>query len=628
MDSEWDEPATQIIQGFAFEGAERILIADANPNAGEWLRSVLGGDVRVESSDNSRRVFERLTADPPRILVVGTNLLDVSGSVLLAHAARYQIVGPHHGPTIFLLGASPTDMPQVDETQVPVFFRLTPSLPPQRICELFQIALQKQDQPRQVAPPKEDPVRTRLVIEHTKRLSMATEAEAAAVAVETAIREVCRADRARVRYFDEDDGGMLWRETKDGLDSSPASLGLAGYVVRAGVSLVLEQAQSDPGYRASVDDPAGSGQERLALVPVRDRDQRIQAVLIAIREPSSQPFTFEDERLLKALAEAWGPFIHQLAQAAIEHQKDAGIFRREAVNHLLKRGNEGDVVRVNPAWVSAAYWIVIVALLAFGAFSYFVHIHQYSQGQAVIRATGRAEAIAFDGGTVTGIDATEGQDVEVGQVLVRLHDTEQATALRALRSEFERKLVAYLQNSADEGVRTALGQTVSELEKASAGVDARVIRASAAGKIRDIHVRVGQRVEGGAVVATIARKDEPEGLSVIAFLPGGDRPRLRARQRIRVNLTGYRGVHFETEVHAISSEVLGAKEAGTRFLGDRLADSIAVSGTVVVVEGTLDTTRFEVEDESFELHDGMLGTAEVELESRSVLATIFPGLNL
>ena len=146
--TEWDEDdSTQIIQGFEFEGGDRILIADGSPLVGDWLRGALGGDVRVERSDNSRRVFERLTADPPRILVVGTQLLDVSGSVMLAHAARYNIVGPHHGPTVFLIGASNVDMPQVDEQLVPVFYRLTPELPPQRVRELFQIALARQDKP-------------------------------------------------------------------------------------------------------------------------------------------------------------------------------------------------------------------------------------------------------------------------------------------------------------------------------------------------------------------------------------------------------------------------------------------------------------------------------------------------
>lgn len=632
--SEWDESATQI-RGFAFDGADRILIADASRGRCDWLRQALGDDIRVEQSDNSRRVFERLTADPPKILVVGTELVDVSGTVLLAHAARHQLIGPHRGPTVFLIADSQIDTPNVDEQVVPIFYRLTPELQPNRVRELFQIAFSRQEQTG-IEMPAYDQVRARQIIEHAKKFGLQTDIKGAAAVAETAVIEVCRADRARVLYFDEE-SGSLWCETKDGSDESQASAGLAGFVVRTGMPLALERANQDPTYRAMVDDPAGSGNERLALQPVRDRDQNIHAVLVAVRDPNSPPFSDEDQRLLLGVAEAWGPFIHQLAMeadAADAREKRRGqtssgeIFRQEAIAHMVKRGHDGDVVRVNPAWVSGAYWIVLFVLVAAGVFGYFVHIHQYSEGPSVVRVTGRSEIISFDGGTVTAVEVVNGQEVKSGQVLARLHDTEQAVRLRALEAEFERKLVAYLQTPADPGVRQALGQVVSDRESAVAGVNARVIRAPHDGRVKDIRVVKNQRVQAGGVIASVARTDQPEGLSVIAFLPGSDRPRLHAKQKMRLSLPGYRNVHFDMEVLAISSEVLGAKEASARYLGERLADSVGVAGTVVVVEGRLASAKFETEGESFELHDGMTGRAEVQLESRSVIESILPGLDL
>ncbi|MFN0246888.1 MAG: biotin/lipoyl-binding protein, partial [Kofleriaceae bacterium] len=390
-------------------------------------------------------------------------------------------------------------------------------------------------------------------------------------------------------------------------------------------------------YRAMVDDPAGSGNERLALQPVRDRDQNIHAVLVAVREPSSPPFSPEDQRLLLAVAEAWGPYIHQLAleaDAADARERRRGetsggeIFRQEAIAHMVKRGHEGDVVRVNPAWVSGAYWIVLLVLVAASVFGYFVHIHQYSQGPSVVRVTGRSEIISFDGGTVTGVEVVNGQVVKAGQVIARLHDTEQAVRLRTLEAEFERKLVAYLQTPADPNVRQALGQVVSERESAVAGVNARVMTAPHDGRVKDVRVGKNQRVQAGAVIASIARADQPEGLAVIAFLPGADRPRIRAKQPLRLTIPGYRNVHFDMEVRAISSEVLGAKEAIARYLGERLGDTIPIAGSVVVVEGRLETAKFQAEGENFELYDGMTGIAEVQLESRSVIETVIPGLRL
>jgi multidrug efflux pump subunit AcrA (membrane-fusion protein) len=407
-------------------------------------------------------------------------------------------------------------------------------------------------------------------------------------------------------------------------------------VVRTGVPLALERAATDPAYRPPVDDPAGSGEERLAIQPVRDRDQHIHAVLFAVREAKEPPFTPADVRLLQSLAEAWQPYVHQLAQESharakadeLNAEQGGELFRQEAISHMIRRGHEGDVVRINPAWVSGAYWIVLASLIAAGVFSYFVRIHQYSEGPAIVKATGRSDVIAVDGGTVIEVAVANGDVVKAGQVVARLHDTEQAGRLRGLDAEYERRLVAYLQSPGDRNVGEALGKVVSDRDEAKANVDARAIRAPYDGRIKDLRVRKGQRVDQGTAVAAIVKKDVPEALSVIAFLPGSDRPRLRAHQQIRLSLPGYRGVHFTMEVRAISSEVLGAKEASSRYFGDRIGDSLGAQGSVVVVEGRLATASFEAEGQTFELHDGMIGRAEVQLDSKSVLATILPGIDL
>ena len=631
--NEWDERPTQI-RGFAFAGADQILIADGNDARAAWLRAALGDDIRVEQSNNSRRVFERLTADPPRILVVGTELADISGTVLLAHAARHNLVGPHVGPTVFLIADHAHETPAVDEQIVPVFYRLTPALPHDRVRELFQTVFARFDRPPVVAP-RQDPLRVRQIVEYAKKFGAQTELATAAAVVESAVIDVGRAMRARVLYFDET-SGTLWAETKSGADESPASVGLAGFVVRTGMPLSLDKASADPSYRASVDDPAGTGDERLAIQPVRDRDNNIQALMIAVRVVRDPPFSAEDMRLLQDLADAWQPYLHQLASDANARVKaesrsaeDGGeIFRQEAISHMIRRGHEGDVVRVNAAWVSGAYWIVLAALIAGGVFAYFARIHQYSEGPSVVKVTGRSDVIAVDGGIVTEIAVANGDLVKAGQVVARLHDTEQASKLRALDAEYERRLVAYLENPSDHAIGEALGKVVSDRDEARTNVDARAIRAPFDGRIKDLRVRKGQRIEAGAAIAAILKNDQAEGLSVIAFLPGSDRPRLRAHQALRLSLPGYRGVGFNMEIRAISSEVMGAKEASTRYFGDRLGDSLGLQGSVVVVEGRLASSHFETEGQTFELHDGMIGRAEVQLDSKSVLETLLPGLDL
>ena len=167
--AEWDANEATQIRAFPFVGGDRILIADADLFRRNWLRHAVGGLFGIEEVDNARSALERLTGDPPKILVVGSELIDISGGVLLAHAARHGLVGPHRGPVVFLLADSPETAPQIDERQVPIFYRLTPSLQPERARELFNQALARSaPQPPPIA--EEDAHRNRQILEQAKRL--------------------------------------------------------------------------------------------------------------------------------------------------------------------------------------------------------------------------------------------------------------------------------------------------------------------------------------------------------------------------------------------------------------------------------------------------------------------------
>lgn len=627
---EWDAEATQI-RAFPFVGADRILVADADLFRRAWLRNAVGGQYGVEEVDNARAALERLTGDPPRILVVGSDLADISGGVLLAHAARHGLVGAHRGgPVVFLLADTPEGAAQVDESVVPVFYRLTPTLQPDRLRDLLSHALAKGvPQPGGREVDEQAAARSRQIVEHAKRIGLQQDVKGAATAAIAAVIDVTRADRARCLYYD-DDSGALWSETEDGTDEAHASAGLAGFTARAGSRVVLARAAADPAYRPHVDDPAGTGEERILIQPVADRDGMIHAVLIAIRERDSAEFGAHEVSGLEELAAAWAPFIHQLAlESEVENahaDRDDGMFRQQAIEHMIRRGHHGDVVRVHPAWINGAFWVVVATVLAAAGFAAVAQVHQYAEGPSVVRVTGRSDLVAYDGGSVTSIEVTPGQPITKDQVLLRLHDTDQASRLRGLESEFERKLVAYLQAPADPSVRESLSALVAERDSARASLEARVIRAPHDGVVRTVMVSVGQRVDPGSVVASVARKDVPEGLAVVAFLPGADRPRVHVGQPLRVSLPGYRGAVVASRVNAISAEVLGAAQARAKYLGERLGDSVPIGGTVVVVQGMMPQT-FDADGHTYELHDGMVGRAEVQLESKSVLETAIPGLD-
>jgi multidrug efflux pump subunit AcrA (membrane-fusion protein) len=355
-------------------------------------------------------------------------------------------------------------------------------------------------------------------------------------------------------------------------------------------------------------------------------------VVIAIRTAEQPPFGEPELRKLEALADAWAPFIHQLAlhqetEAILRGpgRPDQDVFRQEAIDHFVRRGHRGDVVRVHPGWIHAAYWLLVVFVLGGAAYAAVAQVHKWSEGPAVVRVTGRTDVTTYEGGTIIALAVAPDQAVTAGQELARLHDSEQAAILRAQSTEFERTLVAYLQTPGDPAVKQALSGLVAARDSARARSEARVIRAPHDGVVKSLHVAPGQRVEPGKTILSLVERGAEEGLSVYAFLPQADTSQIAAGQRMRFTLPGYRGAYVELRVDAIS-EPMGAADARDRYLGDRFKDSVPIAGQVVVVQSRLATPTFSSEGETYQLHDGMIGAAEVQLESRSVLQMLVPGL--
>lgn len=476
-----------------------------------------------------------------------------------------------------------------------------------------------------------DALRTRQLLDHVKRISVQADLAGATRAAIGAVIDLARCERARVLFYD-DESGSLWSELGDG-DESSASDGVAGIAVRTRSGVVLPRAADEPLYRAAIDDPQGDGSERFAAQPIADRDGRVHGVVIAIRPADQPPFGEPEIGNLAALADAWAPFLHQLAlqqeadhilEADREH-RDPGMFRREAIEHLVRRGHRGDIVRVHPGWIHAAYWLVVVFVLGGLGYAAVAQVHKWSQGAAVVRVTGRTDVTTYEGGTITALAVAPDQTVVEGQELARLHDAEQAAILRAQNTEFERKLVAYLQTPGDPGVKQALASLVAARDSARAKSEARVIRAPHGGIVKSVHVAPGQRVDAGRTILSLVEQGAEEGMSVYAFLPQSDTSQIDVGQRMRFAIPGYRGAYVDVEVAAVS-DPMGAGDARDRYLGDRFKDSVALTGQVVVVQARLAAPSFISDGKTYQLHDGMIGVAEVQLESRSVLETLVPGL--
>lgn len=611
-------------------GADQILLADADLEAKVWLRQVVAGRFGLDEVDTADAALTRIAAGMARIVIVGRRLVDMTGEELLSRAAQW-LVPERRPPMTFLLADARGETAEVDDSQIPVFYRLVRGMEPRRVCELLAQAAARLPP----LPPREpNPALAALVAEHAKAIGAQAEPEAAARAAIAAVIQVVGADRARCLYCNEESGQVWSGAGAEGDDAeSSVSAGIAGFAVRAVSGVAVPHAADDALYRAEIDDPGGTGHERLAAQPVAGPDGHVHAVLIALRDPSRPPFSPVDLDKLEALASAWAPYILQLsmrieADEIIGDRLDRGpsdIFRQEAIMNLVRRGQRGDVVRVHPGWVRAAYWLVLASLCAAITYAALAQVHEYSEGAAVVQFTGRRDLIAREAGTIASLGVVRGQRVAQGQVVARLHDAEQVGQLRTLETEFESKLVAYLQSPSDPSVKQTLGAIRSQRDSARLSVESRTIRAPDSGVVKEVLVRNGQRVDPGTQILTMIGSASDEEIQVIAFLPGDQRPRLLQHQPFRLTLPGYRGAHITSEVRAIS-EVLGAAEARARFVGERIGDSLPLAGTVVAVEARLRTPEFEADGEKFQLHDGMIGRAEVQMQSRSLLQSLIPGL--
>ena len=111
---------------------------------------------------------------------------------------------------------------------------------------------------------------------------------------------------------------------------------------------------------------------------------------------------------------------------------------------------------------------------------------------------------------------------------------------------------------------------------------------------------------------------------VIALLPGGDRPELRAGMELRLTLDGHGSSEIRAVIDEVGSQVIGPHEA-RRTLGAGIGDALRITGPVVVVRARLASGSFESGGDRLPFHDGMLGAAEVEVGSRRLITALVPG---
>ncbi len=437
-----------------------------------------------------------------------------------------------------------------------------------------------------------------------------------------AAREAADAQRGYCLLHDPQDDTLWSRERASGAERrDSAAVGIASFVLRSGLSLIVPRAGRDSRYDREADDPEGDGSERLVAVPVRDEDGRVVAVLVAVRTAREAEFGAAQVERLERLAAAAAPFLPPPRPEEV--LGDDALFRREALERYQMLDEAQDPLRISPAWTRWTYWTLLAALVGAVLFSMIGEVKEYASGMAVVWMGTRDDVTAETGGTVSAVEVAPGQRVRPGQVLVRLHEAQEAAELARLDQEFDLQLVNRLRDPADPGPEQALIGLRTQRQLASERLGERTLRAASAGIASDVRVRPGEFLTAGQPVLSIVRgQDRP---SVVVLMPGQFRPLVRRGMPIRFEISGYRYAYQRLTVDAVGDEVVGPAEA-RRFLGPEIGDAVELTGPVVILRASLPRPTFQAEGRTYRFHNGMHGNAEVEVRSEKILVALIPGL--
>jgi len=299
------------------------------------------------------------------------------------------------------------------------------------------------------------------------------------------------------------------------------------------------------------------------------------------------------------------------------------IFREEALRHHEGSQQDGDVLRISPSWTRWTYWSLLALLVAALGYSLLGTLPEYATGPAVVKVEGQSHLTVDTPGIVSSVEVRPGQRVEPGTPLVSFRSQEETVSLERIQREFELQLIRVLRDPADEAARQTLTSLRAERELAEARQQARTLRAPHAGVVSGLRIRPGQLVTPGeSVVSVVGDKVE---VSLVALLPGGQRPLLEPGRPLRVELDGFHHEYHGFIIESVGDQIVGPAEV-RRFLGPEIGDAVQLSGPMVLVRARLPSSTFTSKGRTFNYFDGMLARADARVRTERILVALVPGL--
>jgi membrane fusion protein (multidrug efflux system) len=300
----------------------------------------------------------------------------------------------------------------------------------------------------------------------------------------------------------------------------------------------------------------------------------------------------------------------------------SSIFRREAIEAHARPKSEGELLRLSPSWTSWTFYLLIALFLVGAVYSVAGTLNEWAAGPGLVVIDGRVPVVARSSGIVLSVEVQPGQRVSRGQLLARFNSQAEQTQFEEAKTQYEALVRRVLRDPGDQAARAQVGDRESAMQLARQRFENSAYRAEEAGIISDIRIVVGQSINGGDEIFSIVKDGAKYRFR--AYIPGHNRPLLRKGQKMRIEMAGYRYAFREVTIDSVNDEVIGLAQV-QQSLRMNPAE-LGISRDVVMVEASLPTTDFQADGKTLSYHDGMRGTAEVQVKSQMVLLSFIPGL--
>jgi membrane fusion protein (multidrug efflux system) len=299
------------------------------------------------------------------------------------------------------------------------------------------------------------------------------------------------------------------------------------------------------------------------------------------------------------------------------------IFREEALAHHEGQREEGQLLRLSLGWTRWAFRLLAIVVAGATVYAAVGTIHEYATGPAVVRVEDRVDLTARFTGTVAVVSVRPGQHVLAGDPLVQFAADDESAELDRVEQEFELELIRVMRDPADQAAKQSLTGLRAQKDHAAARLEQRIVRAQRAGVVSDVRVRPGQHLVAGELILAIVGDDAA--VSLVAVLPGRYRPALHPGMSLRFELDGYRYQYQELVIESVADDVVGPAEV-RRYLGPDAADTVALSGPLVLVRARLPGRSFTADGNRYAFFDGLPGRADVRVRTEPILSSLIPGL--